>query len=423
MTWENVNKRTSNAWIGVESTFGTTSSNMRPVILSNDPPWPNAGMTTQMLPRVEARSSRRAYQQPVKGLESGSPVTLRVDVKPPSTRLNSAASPVAFNNSAALSHQILWRAAFGGELTPAAGSAVVSTTGTPVTAVEVTSGHGSRFVVGQTALFVTSAGLEPRRITVISTDTLTVSPPLSGTMSVGAEVRNAYNYMATEDDVTTYTVEHAPIEAGSNETQSRQRGCVFNNPEVTITYGQVPTLSLSGTSAAHDGPGDLSLSESAQSDDMGTPFALDVSSGAGAVWLSDSLSSVPSAAKVTQVKLTYPRQWQDIPGAGGASSLAARKEVANPTQPIQIEIELYGGAAEVTAFASMTSRAFVIFGTTGSGSSSRAFGLWLPNTVPAMEPVVQVNGELAFCKAVLTAHQDTLATSDIGRANVIAFWG
>jgi len=420
MTWSNLNKHNANVWIGVEGTFGTTSSNMRPLIIASDPPWPNAGQTTQMIQRTEARPSRRAYQQPVKGMESGSPVAFGVDCKPIATRLNASASPVAFNNASALSHQILWRAAIGAELTPAAGSAAVSYSAPDLT---VTTGHGTRFVVGQWVAVVTSSGLEPRRVTAIATDVLTLSPPLSGTISGGEEVRNCYCYYPTEDDTTTYTVEHAPIEAGSNEAQTRGRGVVFNSPEIAVEFGGVPKLTLSGTSAAHDGPGDLSLSESAQTDDMGAPFAFDVSDGSGVVWLASSIASVPSASLIASMKVSYPRQWQAIMGAGGVSSLAAMKEVASPSQPITIELELRGGTAEVTAFASVTARHLILWSVYGSGTSARVIGFHFPNTIPVVEPVVQVSGELAFCKATLIAQRDTLASSDIGSANMIVFLG
>lgn len=418
MTWENLNKHSANVWIGVESTFGTTSSNMRPLIIASDPPWPNAGQTTKMIPRAEARPSRRAYQSPVKGMESGSPVTFGVDLKPISTRLNSAATPVAYSNAAALSHQIVLRAALGAELTPAAGTAAVSYSAPDLT---VTTGHGSRFTIGQWIGVVSSVGLEVRQVTAIATDVLTLQPPLSGAVVGTEEVHNAYCYYPAEDDTTTYTIEHAPIEAGSNEAQTRARGAVFNNPEFSIAFGDVPKLTMNGTSAAHDGPGDLSLSEAAQTDDMGSPFAFDVSSGNGSAWLSSSLASVPSAALITSAKVSIPRQWQEIPGAGGVSSLAAVKEVASPSQPITIEIELRGGTAEVTAFASMTARHLVLWSIYGSGTSARAIGWHFPNTIPAMEPVVQINGELAFCKATLIAHQNSLASTDLGRANVIMF--
>ena len=145
------------------------------------------------------------------------------------------------------------------------------------------------------------------------------------------------------------------------------------------------------------------------SDDIAAPFALDVSSGNGGLWLASSLSSTPSASLITSVKLTIPRQWQDIPGAGGVSSLAARKEVASPQQQIQVEIELRGGTAEVTAFANMSSRHLVLFGLSGTGTSGRAFLVHVPNAVPAVPPTVQINGELAFCRATLTC---LLYTSD-----------
>lgn len=421
MTWENVNKHNGVVRIGVESTFGTAASNMKAVLIRSDPPWPLAGKQTKMIARQDSLTSRRAYQTPVKGMEDGSPVVLAVDVKPPSTRLSASATPVAFSNSSALSHQILWRAAMGAELTPAAGSTIASYSAPDVT---VASGHGSRFAVGQWIAYEASGGtVTCHQVTAIATDTLTVQPPLPGSPTSSEVIRNLYNYYVSEDDTTTYTVDHAPTEAGSNEAQSRGRGCVFNNPGLALTFGGVPQLTLNGTSAAHDGFGDLSLSEAAVADDMGAPWAFDVSSGAGAVWLAASLSSLPSSALITSFALTLPRQWQAIMGAGGVSSIAAMKEVAGPGQPIQIELELRGGTAEVTAFASMTERHLVLYSVYGSGTSARVFGLHFPKTIPAVEPTVQINGELAFCKATLIAKRNDLSTSDLGSSNVIAFWG
>ena len=420
MTWENVNKRNGIVRIGRESTFGTASSNMKALLNRADPPWPLAGKTQKMIARQDSLTSRRAYQTPVKGMKSGSPVSLAVDVKPPSGRLNASATPVAFSHADALSHQLLWRAAMGGELTPAAGSAVVSVSSADVT---ITSTHGSRFAVGQWLLYEATAGtLTLHQVTGIATDVLTVQPPLPGTPQAGEVIRNLYNYYLAEDDTQTFTVDHAPIEAGSNEAQSRGRGCVFS-PELTLPLGEVPMLTLTGTSADHDGFGDLSLSETPVSDDMGSPFALDVSSGNGGLWLASSLSSAPSASLITAVKLTIPRQWQEIPGAGGVSSLAAIKEVASLQQQIQVELTLRGGTAEVTAFANMSSRHLVLFGLSGTGTSGRAFLVHVPKAVPATPPTVTPDGELAFCRMVLTAQRNSLGSTDLATSNVIVAWG
>lgn len=420
MTWSNLNKRNGITRIGVETTFGTTATNMKALLIRSDPPWPNAGATQKMLPRMESLTSRRGYQTPVKGMKSGSPVTLAVDVKPVTTRLNASATPVAFSHANALSHQILWRAAMGAELTPAAGSTVASYSAPDL---DVDTGHGSRFVVGQWIGVELTGGLSVHQVTAISTDTLTLQPPLPASPAGSEVVRNLFNYYPGEDDTTTFTVDHAPIESGSAEAQSRGRGCVFS-PELTITFGEVPMLTLTGTSADHDGPADLSLSQSAVTDDMSAPFAFDVSSGNGAVWLASSLASAPSASLIVTAKLTYPRQWQEIPGAGGVSSLAAVKEVAGPQQPIQVELELRGGTAEVTAFASMTSRHLVLYSLSSTtAASARVVGYHIPNAVPAAPPTVQINGELAFCRMTLTAQRNTLATTEIGSANVIAFVG
>jgi hypothetical protein len=47
----------------------------------------------------------------------------------------------------------------------------------------------------------------------------------------------------------------------------------------------------------------------------------------------------------------------------------------------------------------------------------------VPNAVPAVPPTVQINGELAFCRAVLTAQRNTLGTTDLAASNVVVAWG
>ncbi len=298
-----IHAQTSRTNIGAESTFGTVSSNMRHLqILEGDP---MAELATQTAPNPAQVRRQREFVDPVQLTRKGSQLKLRAALKKVPAILNAAASPVAFNHADALSHQLVMRAAFGGELTPAAGSTVASSSGTPVNSITVASGHGSRFVPGQ-VIIVTGEG--PRRVKTVSTDTLTLDPPLSGTPSVGTVVRNCYCYHVVEKDSQTFSVEHAPVESGTPIGEMRALGC-YGSATFKLDVNALSEIELTFTAVNWQGPGDLSIGDAPAADDMGATLAWNPTN-----WLAASLATLPSPSdEIATATVTLPRMWVSIP--------------------------------------------------------------------------------------------------------------
>lgn len=412
--------QTSRTRIGVQSAIGTASSNMIDVeILVGDPV---AGLTQATVANPAQVRRRRNYKDTVTLTKKGSPVSFEVAIKRLATALASGTSPVAFSNSAALSHQILMRAALGAELTPGAGSTVAGSSGTPVNVVTVASGHGSRFAVGSVVIVV---GEGPRRVTAISTDDLTLSPPLSGAPSVGTVVRNCYCYYTGETDSTVYTLEHVPVESGTPVGEMRALGCHFS-PEFMLEVDALAKLKLSGACLDWSGPGDLSIGDAPAADDMGAPFAWNPT-----YWLESSFATLPSPAdEVGNVKVSLPRKWQMVPGST-INGVGAVYEVAGRGEPIEVEVEGLYDPDWWSRRSAGTALSFVGYTSDGSGSSSRYFGFWMPTVKVIEQPTRGALDALLSSKAKLRAMQATdidaetaaLSTAGIRTANCIFFLG
>lgn len=411
---------TSRTRIGVQASLGAASSNMKDLeILAGDPA---AGLTQQTVDNPAQVRRRRQYKDKVSLTKKGSPVDLEVAIKRLATVLASGTSPVAFDHADALSHQIVMRAALGAELTPAAGSTVAGSSGTPVNVVSVASGHGSRFAVGSIIIIV---GEGPRRITAISTDDLTVSPPLSGSPSVGTVVRNCYCYYTGESDSTVYTVQHVPVESGTPVAEHQMIGAHFS-PEFMLEVDNLARLKLSGACLDWTGPSDLSIGDAPAADDMGSPLAWNPT-----FWLESSFATLPSAAdEVGTVKIGLPRKWQMVQGST-INGVGSVHEVAGRGEPIDIDVEGLYDPDWWTRRAASTNLSFVGYTSDGTGSSSRYFGFWCPTVKVIEQPTRGAIDALLSSKAKLRAMQATdidaetaaLSTAGIRTANIIFFLG
>lgn len=412
--------QTSRTRIGVQSAIGTAATTMLDVeILAGDP----AGKLTQQTADNPAQVRRRRQYKPKVALtKKGSPVEFEVAIKALVTALTSSATPVDYDDASALSHQILLRAALGGALPPAAGSTVASSSGTPVTQITVASGHGSRFTVGSVIIVV---GEGPRRVTAVSTDTLTVEPPLSAAPSVGAVVRNCYCFYLGERDSKVYTVEHVPVETGTPVAEHRMIG-FHGSPELTLEVDALARLKLAGACLDWQGPGDLSIGDAPAADDMGAPIAWNPT-----IWLESSFATLPSSAdEVGKIKVAIPRKWQMVDGSV-VNGVGSVHEVAGRGEPVTIEASGLYDPDWWTRFDAATALKFVAYTSTGTGSSSRYFGVWAPTVKVHDAPQRGAEGELLSASAVLKAHQATdivaetaaLSTAEIQTSNVVVFLG
>jgi hypothetical protein len=411
---------TSRTRIGAQSAIGTAASTMKDLeILAGDPA---AGLTQQTVDNPAQVRRRRNYKDKVSLTKKGSPLELEVAIKRLVTALTSAATPQAFNHADALSHQIVMRAALGAELTPAAGSTVAGSSGTPVNVVTVASGHGTRFTVGSIIIVV---GEGPRRVTAISSDDLTLSPPLSGAPSVGTVVRNCYCYYTGESDSTVYTVQHVPVEGGTPVAEHQMIGAHFS-PEFTLEVDNLARLKLGGACLDWTGPGDLSIGDAPAADDMGSPLAWNPT-----FWLESSFATLPSPAdEVGSVKLAIPRKWQMVQGST-INGVGSVHEVAGRGEPIDMDVEGLYDPDWWTRRAASTNLSFVGFTSDGTGSSSRYFGFWCPTVKVIEQPTRGALDALLSSKAKLRAMQATdivaetaaLSTAQIQTANIVFFLG
>lgn len=412
--------QTSRTNFGAESTFGTVATNMKHLaILEGDPA---AELATQTVPVPEQQRRQRQFVPNAQLTRKGSTLKLRVALKKLASILNAAASPVAFDHADALSHQLVMRAALGGELAPAAGSTVASSSGTPVNQITVASGHGSRFAPGQ-IIIITGEG--PRRVTAVSTDTLTIAPPLSGSPATNTVVRNCYNYHVVEKDSQTFSVEHAPVESGTPIAEMRALGC-YGSAAFKLDVNALAEVELSLTAANWQGPGDLSIGDAPAADDMGDVLAWNPT-----IWLASSLATLPSASdEVATASVSLPRKWQEVPGSV-VNGIGSVHDVSGRGEPIDIDVEGLFDADWESRFTGGTELSLVMYTTVGSGSSARYFGLWFPTTRVVESPKRKTNDALLYSTCKLRAFMakdiggatPALSTAQIVTSNVVAFLG
>lgn len=417
---------TSRTRLGAQtSSLATAAAALKDLeIITATPPMADAVQKTATNNAQTRR--RRDYRAEIKLSRSGSPVKLSAYVKGLSSVLNAAATPVAFTSSSALSHQLLLRAIFGAELTPAAGSTVASSSGTPVDEISVATGHGSRFVPGQIIVIERSAAAPwVRRVTAVSGDDLTISPPLpSGeSPSTSAVVRNAYCYFPGESDSQTFTVEHAAVDpSGSVESQVRALG-VHGGGSMKLGINEVAEYAFDGQSVSHTAPGDLSVSLDPVADDMGDPMVWQPT-----LWWGDLATAPSSVAELSVATLGVPRKWQMVPGAV-LEGVGSVHEVAGRGDPIGVDCEGLFDSDAWADFASNAEKAFVAYTVIGVGSAARVVGFWCPRVIVQASPTMGAMESLLSRKFRLKALQaqdvagatPALTTPGIQTANVVWF--
>mgnify|MGYP000924591042 CR=1 FL=1 len=417
MTWSNVLAVESRTQIGVQSAIPTAPSTWKDLVLSGEA-IPFKGAKRNMIANTDQRRYRRQYVAPVPGLKSESPVAFECHGKRLSTRLNASATPVAFGHADALSHQILYRAILGGELTPAAGTTEAGAAGSTATVVQVTS--AAVFTVGQmVGIEIGSDGvIEWRRVvardTAATPDTITVFPALSALPTASGEIRNAYCYYPAEGDTQTYAMRHGHVESGTPETHEYHRG-ITGGGELTLDVGQVVKVAFSGTSVDHDDPTDLSgsgLTMASVADDMGAPL----------VWQPTlhlhltTTGTAPGHAQIETLKVTIPRTWQALRGSGGAQGVAGLVETAGRAAPIMIEVSGWTNAlgATASAWASLTNgdlAHLIAYTSDGATTAQRFLGLCAPQLRLVEEPVKEVTGALLFVRMKFQVEMDTSITA------------
>ena len=420
-----LHNETSRTRLGAQSSLGAAASTMKDLEVIG-PANPLGESTQKSAPNNAQRRRRRDYAAKIRLQKSDSPVKFGVYMKAIPTALGASATPHTFDHASALSHQLLYRAIFGGELAPTAGSTIASFTGTPVDTITVATGHGVRFVPGQ-VIVIPRDGEQPwvRRVTGVSGDAVTFSPPLGSgeEPDVDGPVRSTYCYFMAERDSQTFTVEHLAREDGTPETQMRALA-VYGSGSFKLTINEAAEVTFDGMSCSHTTPDDLSISDDPVADDMGLPMVWQP-----VIWHA-SLATAPAVADISTMTFNLARKWQKVPGAV-LEGVGSVHEIAGRGEPLEIDCEGLFSNEEWADFVAQTEKAFVAYTVVGVGADARVCGFWCPRAIVIESPTIGAMDALMSRKFKLRPLMATdiagatpaLSVAEIRTSNLVFFAG
>jgi len=388
--------------VGRESTAGTTATNMRPLIVEGAQ-MPLGDSSTEML-AVERSSGYQHDAAPmVRGLQRKSPVKLAMAAKYAPSQLGAAANaPVAITNASALSQELILEHWLGARVA-SQGSTVVSSA--DARTITVTTAHGSRFTVGQMAVFYVAGVPMLRQITDISTDTLTVYPDLTASPAVGQAILGSRTFHRAESHNQTLTVEAANTEANTPTSQQRGR-MVRGQCAWSAEIGARAMVAFDGVSQAHD-LGNLSISYAAVADDMGADV---VWAGASYLWPSTD-ATPPAPFCIEKMSVALPNAWREqacLSGTEGAKGVLMTGGRTPPTVEVTVRWDAIGASA-VAAFEAGLTFSLLSYATRGSAAAQAWAGWLFPILAFDAAPTrVDVEGEV-MCAMKFRALANTLA--------------
>jgi hypothetical protein len=393
MSQSNVIAREHRSLVALETAFGVTPSGSYPNALTEIVPQHDAlhidGLAVEMLEVNDARVRRNDATQPVQGLEIASKVMMTCYAKAPNTaNILTSAGTVG-----SLSQCIPFLHCFGAQHM-ATGTTVA--TGTSATQFDVASAVNLK---KGTWITVTIAGVpEPTKITNIATATITVSPPLSGTPSSSAVVRNLRTYAPSESHSSSLTMQFAF--AGDAAAQYTANG-VACSMKLAMPFGQLITYALDGTAASFTGPTAQSIATTSVTDDMGAPF----------VFKNATVILRPTLDRTTTVvchsiEFDAPNQWQQVRDPGGVQTVNSVVDVAGRPRAATLKIRLRFDADIPASFLAEDRLSFAAWVPYGSGTTTRYFVLEVPNVKVVSRPKESKEGELLFLDVELQALLD-----------------
>jgi hypothetical protein len=397
MAQQNVIAREHYTRVALETTFGVTPSGSYPEALTEIVPQHDAlhidNLAVEMLEVNDARARRNDAIQPVQGLEMQSKVEATFYVKAvPSSNVLTASGTVG-----SLSQCIPFRHVFGAEHMDV-GTTVA--TGTSSTVFDATS---AATLKKGTMIAVTISGVpEWTKITNISSNTVTVFPPLSGTPANGAVVRNLRTYAPAESHTSSMTFQFAF--SGSSTAQYTVNG-VACNVKIAGTFGQLMTYALDGTGARFTGPTDQSITASVVTDDMRAPFVMK-----GASVLLASTASRATTFVCESVEVELPNQWQQVRDPGGIETVNSVVNVAGRPRAATAKLRLRFDSDVPAAFIAETGYTLWIVVPQGSGTSQQFFIVEMGNCKIVGRPKESKVGELLYLDIELGALMDDQVT-------------
>jgi hypothetical protein len=217
MTAETIAFSPASTFIGREAVaYGTTAASMLRSFPTQS--W-KATLTQTPLENQDERVNIFERAKSVQGLKSWQ-CALSFLIKPHVAQLDASTSPTTDYE-----WDTLLRSGFGA-ISSAQGSTVASSTSSSVT---VAAAHGSRFKIGSwigVEVGVSGGSLEYRRVTNISTDTLTVYPNFTGTPFATGKVINSKTLIPTQTNSNSLTIQAAKAQSSTNQRYTLNGGCV-----------------------------------------------------------------------------------------------------------------------------------------------------------------------------------------------------
>lgn len=394
---------TAATYLALEDSFGSTPGTMYRA-------FPVKGTLDMSLEQAEVENEDESIylfdtKDPVRGMKDGS-VKAEFYLKPYATQLSSSVAPT--NNYL----QQLLKAVFGGHQVHSGSAVSLGTSGTSVNV-----DHPSRFSIGQWALFATTNGLEPARITNIATNTLTLSPALSSTPASASVVINMDNYYPTESNVNSLTVQHA--KAGDSSLQYLLNGCV-GGIELKLERNQIAAVTAD-LKVATWSTGSLGYSTAVGTEVLASPIVVK-----DAVVLIQATTATTRTAyplKSLACKMTFENNFLEelggTEGKTGAMRMGARG-FAEATLKFKIDTAAEG------YWSNQTKLQIIAMVPVGSSTSKRWLVLDIPTAVPVGRPKLVNDGGVYYIEMMVRSKLSTVnasSSTELSRAPAVLALG
>lgn len=392
--------------IGLETAFGTTPSGsfpnaMTPCLALGDD-LTTEGLTEEMLPVADERSSRLAAIHGVHGLRVASklsPLKFHLKAVPAASLLIAAATPLAFVHRIALLH------ALGNEFA-GPGTTISGTTSTVslLRVADATLVKKGTFIAVQVG-----TEMEWTEVTAIDTtttpDEVSISPALSAApVTSGHIVRNLYGYCPAESHSSSLAVDQAMV--GDAAAQVTANGC-YGDMSLEFEIGKLAMLSLGLSVTDFTGPSAQSLSTDQATDNMGAPVLW-----APKVFLATNADLLLAIDRATWVKcegmgVEYANGWEQVRDSGANQTVSHVVNTGGRPVAAKSTLKVRFDSAYPAAFRADTPYRLIIVQKVGTGLNAFFIIASLPNAKLASQPKPVKVGERLLFDLALEGTPDT----------------
>lgn len=393
-----VNTRTKEAatYIGQETTFGTLAGTMLRAFPVEKSFMPDIEQTE--LENSDQRTTLYSQLATVRGLKDGK---LKLDFY---GKVNSTQNSDGVTATPDYLNQIIYTAL--GEIKFDQGSLVAA--GSTTTVVNVSTGDGANFVVGQWIAVVVAGTLEPCRVVAIATDALTVYPPLSGTPGTGGAVISGVTHAPATNHDKTLSLQHAMV--GAADQQWTLVGNTLNLG-IEIKRNEIMKLMFEGAVGSWTGPSNQSITTAADTDTCTSPFSVRDCTvwfrAAGTGTATRTAYPVAEFTVKTNGKMEHIDELGGVEGKTGAFRKGQRL-FAEATLKFR-----YDNAIDASVWSSQTVYQAVVVVPKGSGTAKRFIVVDLPYVRIVGKPKIVDEAGMVYMEINLQASEDLSIASPL----------